>query len=115
MGNTTNSEAFKQYFAELSADYRLQLPAQISALEMLWNDVTGGTASSDQIAKLQRELHTLVGTAQTMGMPKVTEAARAAETCLESLCPNGVLSDRAGLEELGRLLAALKQSAIGGA
>jgi chemotaxis protein histidine kinase CheA len=105
-----STDAFKPYFAELSADYRRQLPAKLAELENLWDNLANGMASSDRMSDLQRELHTLVGTAQTMGLQAVTDAARAAEICLESFLAHGAMPDSTGQNEFCRLLAELKQS-----
>ena len=106
-----NRDAAKLFFAELAADYRRELPAILAQVESLWDRLADNVASSEQIAELQHELHTLVGTAQTMGLPAVTDAARAAETCLASLLERGAAPDRALKKEFSRLLAELKQSA----
>jgi chemotaxis protein histidine kinase CheA len=106
-----STDAFKLYFAELCADYRRQLPVKLAKLEKLWDCAANGIASPDRMSELQRDLHTLVGTAQTMGLPATTDAARAAETCLASFLARSKVPDPAGQKEFSRLLAKLKESA----
>jgi chemotaxis protein histidine kinase CheA len=105
-----SGDAFDLFVAELAADYLRELPAKLGELENLWDRLANGRASDEQIGALKYELHTLVGTAQTMGLAAVTDTARAAETCLASFLDHGALPDRVGQEEFGRLLAELKQS-----
>lgn len=100
------SEAFNSLFAEISAEYRRGLPekfAEIDGLCSVW--------TTDNLVKLQRELHTLVGTGKTMGLPAVTDAARAAETFLEPYFAEHKAPPAAELAKFSRLLDALKQSA----
>jgi HPt (histidine-containing phosphotransfer) domain-containing protein len=107
------SDVFKHYLDELGADYRRRLPHKLAELDHLWNDLTIGSAPPARFADLQRELHNLVGTAKTLGLPAVTDAARAAETFLEPF-----LSQSAPIEPVARgafkqLLDDLKQAVTG--
>ena len=106
-----STEDFKRYFAECSAEYRRELPAKLAALEELWHRVTSAHAPSESMQQLQRDLHTLVGTAQTMGFPAVTAAARVAETYLISLSVDVATQDADARETFARLLDDLKHSA----
>jgi len=100
-------EEFKLHFAELSAEYGSHLPAKLAELESLWHCLENGAASPDQVGGLKRELHTLVGTAKTMGFPAITDAAKAAQACLTSILGRGGTPDPAGREEFGRLFSEL--------
>lgn len=100
------ADAFKQQFAEMCADYRRQLPEKFAELDRLWS-----ASTPDNLIKLQRELHTLVGTAQTMGAPAVTEAARIAESFLEPYAARKVLPPPTEQAAFTRLLDILRQSA----
>ena len=62
-------------YAELRAQYRASLPARLARLERLCAEHGRG--------ELRRELHSLVGSGETFGLPEVTLAARAAEALLE--------------------------------
>lgn len=105
------SEAFERFFEELRADYQRRLPEKFAELDGLWDGMTSGSLHAARMVDLQRELHTLVGTAKTMGLPAVTDAARAAESLLEPFMAQEVLPTPAARIEFKRLLDALKRSA----
>ena len=104
------SEAFKRHFEKASADYRRRLPSKLAELDSLWSALTSGSLLPANVVNLQRELHTLAGTAQTMGFPAVTDAARAAESFLEQYAARGVLPGPAEQGEFRTLLDALKRA-----
>lgn len=104
------AEAFKRQLETLSADYRRELPAQLAALDALWRGLASGVEAPERLAELQRELHTLAGTARTFGVAGVSEAARAAETLLAPYCRRGKLPAAAKRAELERLLEALTRA-----
>lgn len=105
------SHAFKRYFEELSADYRRRLPDKLAELDRLWDALISDALMPARIVDLKRELHTLVGTAQTMGLPAVTDAARAAESFLEPFFAQGVVPGPAERAQFRQLLDALRRSA----
>jgi HPt (histidine-containing phosphotransfer) domain-containing protein len=105
------SEAFKRHFEKASADYRRRLPSKLAELDTLWDALTSGSVLPAKMVSLQRELHTLAGTAQTMGFPAVTHAARAAESFLEQYAVLGALPGPAAQSEFRTLLDALKRAA----
>lgn len=105
------SEAFKRHFEKASADYRRRLPAKLAELDRLWNELTNGSGRPAAIVDLQRELHTLAGTAQTMGAPAVTETARAAEVFLEPYAAGLALPEPAAQREFALLLDAIRRAA----
>jgi len=83
----------------LVAEYRRELPQKLAHLDALLAEA--------RLARLKRELHTLAGSAGTFGMPRLGEAALAAEAYLDS-CGSRV--DDAQRAELGRLLALLREA-----
>jgi chemotaxis protein histidine kinase CheA len=105
------SDAFRQYLEQLSAEYRRELPAKLAELEDLWNALVSGAAEPERLTDLQRDLHTLVGTAQTMGAPAVTQAARAVESFLAPSFAQGVVPEQSIQSRVRALLDALMQSA----
>lgn len=105
------SEAFKQQFEALSADYRRRLPEKFAKLDNLWHALKSGSLAPARMVDLQRELHTLVGTAKTLGVPAVTESARVAESFLEPFTAQCAIPGPAEQIEFDLLLDALKQSA----
>lgn len=88
----------------LLAEYRRDLPQTIERIDSL---LAGASFS-----ELRRALHTLAGTAGTYGLPRVGQAAAAAEAYLEA----GVPLETARRAELERLVARVRdeaRSAIG--
>jgi HPt (histidine-containing phosphotransfer) domain-containing protein len=79
----------------LRAEYRADLPRRLARIEAL--------AAAASRAELARELHSLAGSAATFGLPRVGDAARAAE---EHVSRFG-----AGDAKLAPLLEALRHTA----
>lgn len=106
-------ESFRRELDALSAEYRSGLPDKLAEVERLWRDVASGLLHPARMADLQRELHTLAGSAKTFGVPEVGEAAAAAESFLEPFSADATLPDSAGRAEFARLLDALKRLSAG--
>lgn len=91
-------------FDALLVEYRRDLPQTLERIDSL---LAGASFS-----ELRRALHTLAGSAGTYGLPRVGQAAAAAEALLESGPPR----DAARRAELERLVARVRdeaRSAIG--
>jgi HPt (histidine-containing phosphotransfer) domain-containing protein len=106
-----NLESFRRQLQALSAEYRSALPERLAQIECLWRELAGGILHPARMADLQRELHTLAGSAKTFGVAEIGEAAAAAESFIEPFCAQAALPDSAGRAEFTRLLDALKQCA----
>lgn len=87
-------------FDALLAEYRRDLLPKLARLEE--------HLAAGRLAELTRELHTLAGSAGTFGMPRLGEAALAAESYLASC---GARLDGPQRAELERLLAQLRRAA----
>jgi HPt (histidine-containing phosphotransfer) domain-containing protein len=105
------SEAFKRHFEKVSADYRRRLPQKLAELDNVWTGVMTGALPPERIIDVQHELHTLAGTAETLGVPSVTSAARAAESFLDAFLSRNETLGAAVEADFRRLLEALKQAA----
>ena len=73
-----------QAFLDLQrADYKRALPEKMAQLRALWAAVAADDAAAQSPAELERLVHTLAGTAGTLGFRDVGLAARALELLLE--------------------------------
>ncbi len=103
-------EDFQKQLEALSAEYRGRLPGRLADIEALWRGLVAGSVDAGRLKELQRELHTIAGSARTFGVAGVSEAAGAAEACLEPFCVRGALPGTAARSEFQRLLESLKQA-----
>jgi chemotaxis protein histidine kinase CheA len=103
-------DAFKRQLEAHRAEYRRDLPAKLAELGELWRGLASGALKPARLGDLQRELHTLAGTAKTFGVAGVSEAAAVAESLLEPYCRRSRLPGAAKRAEFERLLEALKRS-----
>ena len=103
-------EAFRQQLETLAADYRRTLPRKLDEIELLWRELAAG-AGSARLKELERALHTLAGTAKTMGAPGVSEAAAAAESFIAPYGRRGKLPPVAQRDRFEKLLQALRLAA----
>ncbi len=93
-------------FDALLAEYRRGLPDTLARIDAL--------LAAGRLKELRRAVHTLAGSAGTYGLPRVGQAAAAAEAYLEASADT---LDAAGRAELERLVARVRdeaRSAIGG-
>ena len=91
---------------DLAREYCLNLQAKLARIEQLRAAMAGGSAPLAQVADLQRELHSVAGSAQVFGLPAVSEAARAAEHYVAERCR--ARPGAAEWAELGALLGRLR-------
>lgn len=104
-------EEFQKQIAALRAEYRAKLPAKLDEIDELWRGLASGALPAERLAELQRELHSLAGSARTFGVEGVSEAALAAEHWIEPYCGVRALPAPADQPAFRRLLDALKQTA----
>ena len=97
--------------ALLRAEHRCDLPAALLGVESLWRELAAGSAPPERLMELQRQLHSIAGSAKTFGLPQLTESARAAEDFLEPFGAAGSLPGAAEQAQFGCLLHALKRAA----
>ena len=104
-------ESFERFFAELVADYRRGLPEKFAELDALWKSCDADKPATGTLERLKHELHALVGTAQTMSLVCVTEAARRAECFLDPFVSAGCIAQSADRARFTQLLGTLQRSA----
>lgn len=104
------ADAFARQLEAFSAEYRRDLPPKLAELGELWRGLASGAVAPDRLADLQRELHSLAGTARTFGVAGVSEAAAAAEALLAPYCRKRKLPGPAKRAELERLLDSLQRT-----
>jgi HPt (histidine-containing phosphotransfer) domain-containing protein len=84
---STPQEDFQKFLDQQRADYRRALPEKMAHIRALWTSVAGDDTALP--AELERLVHTLAGTAGTLGFREVGAAARALELLLEQAAPAG--------------------------
>jgi HPt (histidine-containing phosphotransfer) domain-containing protein len=78
---STPQEQFQAFLALQRAEYQRALPGKVAQLQAAWVALATGSASSAP-GELERQAHTLAGTAGTLGLREVGAAARALEELL---------------------------------
>ena len=110
--NSAALNAFRRQLDVLSTEYRRSLPGKFAEIDELWRKLADGATDSLSIAGLQRELHTLAGSAKTFGVAGVSEAAAAAEAFLEPYCAHGAIPRPAARDKFRVLLDALRRAGV---
>jgi len=108
---STSADAFHRQLEALSAEYRGSLQGRLIEIDSLWRELVGGAVKPVRFADLQRELHTIAGSARTFGIAGVSEAAAAAELFLAPFSKRRKLPDAAQQAEFARLLDDLRRAA----
>lgn len=80
-----SNDAFKAALAELRRKYGMQLAAALTRIEALAEALARGTATPAEREQLQREVHTLAGSAPTFGYQRVGAAAFQVEQQFKAL------------------------------
>ena len=107
-------EALARLLAEAGAEYRRTLPGKLAEIEVLWLAKVEGTLSAEKFRELQRLVHTIAGSAKTLGLPAVSEAARTLEEAISSADGPAASMPADRVEEARKLVEALKRSAGNG-
>ena len=104
---STPQQDFQKFLDQQRADYRRALPEKMAHIRALWNAVADDTALP---AELERQAHTLAGTAGTLGFHEVGAAARALELLLEQAALAGQLPLSPQRTDIALAVAALQAS-----
>ena len=93
---STPQQEFQKFLDLQRADYRRTLPEKAAQVGALWQAAGAGGAGSPPLADLERLVHSLAGTAGTLGFREVGQAAKSLEMLLagaaEANGPGGLLT-----------------------
>lgn len=108
MATPSQSEVKKQ-LAALQQAFKLSLPAKISTIEQLWEDICQGKNSESALADLHRIAHSLSGSGGTFGAVPISSAARELEQKVKLLLGDSeqVTSLSSATSEISQQLNAL--------
>ncbi len=98
-------------FQKLRMEFRGSLPAKLTRMHSLWARIDCEEPDADALEILQRELHTMTGSAGSFGLPQVSKAAAAAEDALEGLKGGARPGAKRAAKFLARF-AALEKTAL---
>lgn len=99
---------FQQFLDQQRVDYQRALPEKIAHIGSLWNAVASGETSFH--VELERLVHTLAGTAGTLGFLEVGAAARTLELLLGQAGMAGQLTLSPQRSDIALAVAALQAS-----
>ncbi len=105
--------AFLAFLERQRAEYRASLPGRLADIELLWRQVLSGDASAQALATLERQAHSLAGSAATFGFAGLGDAARALELALNPLVGAAHALTPAAQADVSRALEALQRSLPG--
>ncbi|MDI1272907.1 Hpt domain-containing protein [Polaromonas sp.] len=106
---STPQQDFQKFLDQQRADYRRALPEKIAHIRSLWNAVASGDETAPR-AELERLVHTLAGTAGTLGFHAVGAAAKALELLLEQASSAGQVRLSPRCADIALAVAALQAS-----
>jgi len=106
---TTPQEQFQAFLALQRADYRRALPGKVSQLQAAWTALAPGAASA-ALGELERQAHTLAGTAGTLGFRELGLAARSLEELLVRAGAGGMGLTPMQCDDISLAVAALRAS-----
>lgn len=106
---STPQEQFQAFLALQRADYQRALPGKVAKLQALWQAQDPG-AAPPALGELERQAHTLAGTAGTLGFRELGLAARSLEALLVQAGAAGAALSPGQQSEIAQALAALQAS-----
>ena len=98
-------------FAEFNAEYRRSVPERLREVDALWSELRQGHVSRERMHALLRVLHSIAGSAGTFGLQSLSDAAAAAESCIQPFCERAAMPDESGCLRFESLIAEVKQAA----
>jgi diguanylate cyclase (GGDEF)-like protein len=81
---TSEKSSFELHLEKLKGDYKAQLPQKISAIANEWQSLIVKW-DPENIVKLHRNIHSLIGTSGTFGFGDISKTARKLEELLKTL------------------------------
>lgn len=108
-GMSTPQQDFQKFLDLQRSDYARALPEKMAQVHALWRAVTSG-GEAPPLTELERLVHTLAGTAGTLGFHEVGRAAKALELLLQQVGPAGPALAPAQRSAIGLTIAALQAS-----
>ncbi len=96
-------QEFLARLALLRQEYAQMLPDKLCELRVLWDGLSTGEWSAEQLGQFIRLAHSLAGSAGTYGFPQVGARARALELAAKSL-PTDTMPDTDRMSGIGVLM-----------
>ena len=109
-GMSTPQQDFQKFLDLQRSDYARALPEKMAQVHALWRAVTADGEAAQPLTELERLVHTLAGTAGTLGFHEVGRAAKALELLLQQVGPAGPALAPAQRSAIGLTIAALQAS-----
>lgn len=108
---TGETPGFTDFLAELTAEFRRDLPGHDAALAAAWAAATGGDDRAGGLMRLRARAHRLAGQGLTFGCPEISARAESLERALIAARPVERLAD--DVAELRRAIALALESQDG--
>lgn len=107
-GMSTPQQQFQQFLDEQRQAYGRSLPGKVGQIEAIWRLAVANSGVAS-LAELERLVHTLAGTAGTLGFVATGHAAKALELLLQRVVQSG--AGVAGLHsDIERAIGSLQDS-----
>ena len=110
MANSTNP--LQDQIKALRDKYVAELPQKIKLIEEAWETAGKNKWNTDDLTRVERLVHTLVGSGATFGVPEVSQRAREMETALKLLQTAGASQSTDARARILPLLDSLNRAAI---
>ncbi len=108
-GYPLHPEEMQRRLAVMREAYRAKAPEKIAEIEALWLEACSAGVSASGRDALVLAVHSMVGSAPTLGCEALGAAAKALEGALRAAFASETMAP-AGATEIGRLIAVLRQS-----
>lgn len=105
-----DGEELKRKLGKMRAHYRANAPAKVAEIESLWGRVLEGDADAAMRGELVMAIHTLVGSAPTLGCEELGAAAGKLEAALRDAFEHGGALSASERDVLSDLVAGLGAS-----
>jgi HPt (histidine-containing phosphotransfer) domain-containing protein len=110
---STPQQEFQKFLDQQRVDYRRSLPEKAAQIQALWTAAEAGGAGASPLADLERLVHSLAGTAGTLGFRELGQAAKLLEMVLAEVAEaNGPVASLTPAQrpDIARAVAALQAS-----
>lgn len=104
-------QEIEQKLQALRDAYAIQLPAKLTEIDSLWEELQGKGWNPEQARILHRLIHTMTGSAPTFGFTRLGTESRNAENLLKSWLDSGQLPNREQYDTLNGIIRGFPQHA----
>lgn len=107
----SDADDFNAALEPIRREFIASLPDRFARFDVLWERISAGTATHEDLVELRRGIHSLTGCGLTFGFPSITDTSRPAEQHLDPIIQAERMPDDAERATFILLMQAIRDAA----